>query len=97
MFQQGVSSATESYRNDSEFTGNNFENGRAVGETVLCFSSEQGRGNAGRRETAQHSEHSRGGAECLRIDRFSHRSDYRERSGARGEIVPGKKRAIRRL
>jgi len=73
MFHQGVA-----IENDCEFTGNNFENGGAAGETVLCFSSEQGGGNAGRRETAQHSEHSRRGAERIRIDRFGHRSDYRE-------------------
>src|SRR4029077_10568557 len=66
------------YRNDCEFTGNNFENGRAAGETVLCFSSEQGGGDAGCREAAQHSEHSRRGAERIGIDRFRHRPDYCE-------------------
>jgi len=40
----------------------------AAGEAIPLFSPEQGRGDAGCRETAQHTEHSRCGSERIRID-----------------------------
>lgn len=49
MFHQGIA-----IQNDCGFTGNNFKNRGAAGEAILCFSPEQGGGDARCRETAQY-------------------------------------------
>src|SRR5437867_9304800 len=84
------------YSNDFESAGNDFKIGRTAGEAILRVFAEQGRGDVRSCETAQCPKHPCCRAERIGIDRLGHCTDHRERSYARGEIVPGKKRSFRR-
>src|SRR5262245_38957687 len=82
--------------NDCQPAANEFQAGRAAGETVLDFSAEQSWGDVGNREAAQHASHARCRPKRVGIHRLSYCADHRERPTACRKIIQGKQCWFRR-